>query len=243
MSYILEALRRSDQERRQRRQAPAASVLRPRRRTTGRLLLAAIAVLLLVNAGLLGLWAVNRMPVPTEPGPEPVRHARPEAEGESLLARAADATATRWLEPWQIEGSGDPASAPKAADAATEAKPRPPADPGRQAENAAIESAARATRAAEPEPTPAPQPAPAPPEAPPDAPLLAELPQSLRSRLGSVDIGVHVYAEQPGNRFLILNGQRLREGKTLDNGLELVAITVDGAIFRFQEQPFRIVLR
>jgi general secretion pathway protein B len=239
VSYILEALRRSDQERRQRRQAPAAATLRPRRRATGRLLLAAIAALLLVNAGLLGLWAVNRMPVPTESGPEPVRHSRAEAEGESLLARAAATTATRWLEPWQIDGSGDQASAPKAADAAVEPKPRPPADSERDAEDAGLEPSARATPAEEPEPTPAPQP----PPAPADAPLLSELPQSLRNRLGSVDIGVHVYAEQPGNRFLILNGQRIREGKTLDNGLELVAITADGALFRFQEQPFRIVLR
>ena len=239
MSYILEALRRSDQERRQRQQAPAAGALRPRRRTTGRLLLAAIAVLLLVNAGLLSLWATNRMPVPTESNPEPVRHTRPEAAGESLLAQAAASSSTRWLEPWQIDGSEDPASTPQTADAATGPKPRPPTDSERDAKDAGIEPEPRSAPVAEPQPAPAPQP----PPAPADAPLLAELPQSLRNRLGSVDIGVHVYAEQPGNRFLILNGQRIREGKTLDNGLELVAITADGALFRFQEQPFRIVLR
>lgn len=236
MSYILDALRRSDQERRQQRgRAPVAGDMRPHPRHGRGLLLAALAALLLLNAAILATWALRQAPGTTaaagagdNPAQRVVEQKPPaQAPEESLLARAADEGEARWLEPWQM---GQPEQPDQPKDAA-ERDAQPPA-----AAQAPAKPAANAEPAA-PAPSEPAEPLPM------DAPLLAQLPQAMRERLGTVEIGVHVYAQAPSDRFLIFNGRRLREGKTLDSGLKLVAITADGAIFRFEDQPFRVVLR
>ncbi len=230
MSYILDALRRSDQERRLQRGRPlAANASRPHRAHGRNLLLGALAALLLPNAAILAVWALRGAPGPAAPSDgvaqTPIGGAAPppaQARGGSLLARAAEGEPTRWLDPWEVDPPEQPeTAAPPVEPAAAETPPEP------------------AASADTPEPAPAPPATPL----PTDAPLLEQLPDATRERLGAVEIGVHVYAEAPSSRFLIFNNARLREGEQLDNGLRLIAITADGAIFRFQQQPFRVVLR
>ena len=66
-----------------------------------------------------------------------------------------------------------------------------------------------------------------------------ELPQSVRDDLPELRISVLVYAEEPNDRFLLINGERMREGDTL-NGMVLDEIRRDGAVFRYRKYTFLI---
>ncbi len=66
-----------------------------------------------------------------------------------------------------------------------------------------------------------------------------ELPQNVRDSMPELKITVMVYAEQPADRFLLLNGRRVVEGDSLE-GLRLEEIQRDGAIFSYRNYQFRI---
>ena len=66
-----------------------------------------------------------------------------------------------------------------------------------------------------------------------------ELPQNVRSGLPEMRITVMVYAEDPRDRFLLINGQRMEEGDSL-SGVVLDEIRRDGAVFRYRNYRFLI---
>ncbi len=65
-----------------------------------------------------------------------------------------------------------------------------------------------------------------------------QVPEKMREGLPDLRISVLVYAEQPDNRFLLLNGERLKEGQELPNGLLLEEIRRDRAIFNYRNYRF-----
>jgi len=67
-----------------------------------------------------------------------------------------------------------------------------------------------------------------------------QMPESTREGLPELRISVLVYAERPENRFLLLNGERIREGDELPNGLRLEEIRRDRAIFNYRNYRFHL---
>ncbi len=67
-----------------------------------------------------------------------------------------------------------------------------------------------------------------------------ELPQGIRDNLPVIRISVLVYAERPGDRFLLTDGQRLTEKDELQSGLVLDEIRRDGAIFVYRKYRFLV---
>lgn len=65
-----------------------------------------------------------------------------------------------------------------------------------------------------------------------------QVPEKMREGLPDLRISVLVYAELPENRFLLMNGERLREGQELPNGLLLEEIRRDRAIFNYRNYRF-----
>jgi general secretion pathway protein B len=70
------------------------------------------------------------------------------------------------------------------------------------------------------------------------APLLGELSLAFRQTLPSVRLDVHVYADDPERRFIMLDLERLQEGGISRSGLEVVEILQDGVILRWRGQDF-----
>lgn len=67
----------------------------------------------------------------------------------------------------------------------------------------------------------------------PDAerlPRLSELTGDERSNLPPLKLTMHVYAEEPAQRFVILDGRRLREGESAASGIGVEAIRRDGLV-------------
>jgi general secretion pathway protein B len=71
-------------------------------------------------------------------------------------------------------------------------------------------------------------------------PLFQELPARLQQRLSPLLIDVHVYAESPQQRFVLINGRRYREGMDLRKDLTLLQIRPTDIILRHQNQLFRL---
>lgn len=71
---------------------------------------------------------------------------------------------------------------------------------------------------------------------------LSELPSAIRQNLPPFNISVHLYAGDPASRKVRINGQMLQEGEDLSPGVKLEKITPDGAIFSYQKYRFQIEL-
>lgn len=65
-----------------------------------------------------------------------------------------------------------------------------------------------------------------------------ELPQGVRDTLPEIKISVLVYAEEPADRFLLVNGIRLGEKEALGDGVELEEIRREGAVFLYRKYRF-----
>lgn len=177
---------------------------------------------------------------PPVTGPDPVEEARRVAEQALAVAEAAKREAE------------------KAAAVATAPEPQPPPAPASTPEGAGPVQTERTTDAmptaagaalppdapgATPTPPvaesakPAPEAPPAEPAAPP-VPLVWELPLAVRQSLPKLAIAMHVYAEEPTRRFVILDDQRLVEGESGSGGIAVREIRRDGVVLEYQGQRF-----
>ena len=65
-----------------------------------------------------------------------------------------------------------------------------------------------------------------------------ELPDSVRDGVPVIKFSVLVYAEQPEDRFVLINGERLMEGDQIKPGLVIEHIRRDGVVFTYQLYQF-----
>lgn len=196
MSFILDALKKSEQER-QSAQAPGLLEARALPRRGGlpwwALLL---VVVLLANLGLLA-WMLLR-PAPAAAPASPA---------------AAAATAAQPI-------PTAPTPVPVVAVTAPEVLTPPPAT-------------ATAVPADE---LPAIELAPATPLPAPPVAVAATPP----AEMSALRLSLHVYADNPAQRVVLIDGQSLREGQGLPNGAKLERITPEGAVLLWQGRRFTL---
>ena len=72
---------------------------------------------------------------------------------------------------------------------------------------------------------------------------ISELPQSLQQKLPVFAISTFLYSEEPGSRSVRINGQMMREGQYLSAGLKLEEIMQNGMIFSYQNYRFQVGLK
>lgn len=215
MSFILQALRKSEAERADHHGGGTPSVIgvgalpddpqRPRRRrAVWPWVLSGIVVL----AVALAWWAVDRSGSVDQPMP-------PSAESGA------------------VEGGVE--TPPSAAIAIPEA-PLPAvvlplltqAPPPTRAKNTAEEGAAAVNTAA----------ASIPAGSLTAVPERHELPSALRATLPELRLDVHNYSADPKRRFVLINMRRARVGDTVAGGLTVLDIVARGVIVRWRGQPF-----
>jgi general secretion pathway protein B len=99
-------------------------------------------------------------------------------------------------------------------------------------------------------PSPAPAPSPAPVASPPPAPAaavprtlaLAELTPEQRRELPPLVMGGSIWSENPQSRFVIVNGQVVREGESAGAGVTVERIAQKAVLFRWRELRFEVPL-
>jgi general secretion pathway protein B len=249
MSFILDALKKSEAERRQgevpRLQNEPFSPP-PRRRPVLPLLL---VLALALNGVVFGWWLLSRekQPVPVATvgsGPEQSaadgRTAR--AESGSLPATATAEPATSSGEPVatgaQLSLSADvqqrattpaPPSEPEVVTVVIEETPAPPAaSAARPAAARTVEKETQARRTETPAAASAKTKVATAAPAADSFPPVSELPGNVRSGLPRLDLQLHFFTPDPERRLVRLNGLNLRQGGSSGDGLNVVEITQDG---------------
>jgi len=75
----------------------------------------------------------------------------------------------------------------------------------------------------------------------PSIPLLGELPEQLWGEMLTLNLNVHVYADNPQQRFVLLNGKRYIENMQIASELYLRQIRPEDVVIEYQQQLFRLL--
>jgi len=235
MSFILEALRKSEQER-QRHQSPGMADLRARNRVSGRPYWLPLVIFLVgINIGLLLFLWLNGAP---PPGAE----VAPDGAAETATAPVDPSPPT--AEP-AVQASTAPAGENEDSTPAVSAMPDPAAietpiqdppprslssqlAPGSAAQSAPAKAAAEFAGASAPQSSYG------------NLPTLEELTLAGSISLDPMRIDMHVFSPQPAERFVFINMNKYREGDSLREGPVLTSITPDGVILNYQGRTFLV---
>lgn len=219
MSFILDALRKSEIER-QRQSGPSIAEL-PVAREDRRLPVAllAIGLLLAVNVGVLLFFLMRDAAAPAADAPPAVAAATSAAAAPAIaapglaltpaMAGAASAPVTNAAE--------DSAPAPDFSEAAT----LPPAapDPTLLPDTPVATASAGVTWSVGPAPT--------------EANVAA-----LTAGLPELTIDLHIFTDDPARRAVFINGRRYTQGDSIVEGPRVEEITRDGAVLNYRGQRF-----
>ncbi|HNR22531.1 MAG TPA: general secretion pathway protein GspB [Steroidobacteraceae bacterium] len=246
MSFILDALKKSDSER-QRQSGPALFEIRKAPPRGGLPFWAiALGALLLVNLVVLA-WFMMR-----EPQTAPAQQGAP-ATAPRADAPAADTPAAATLTPTPtgtpVPAGSPPGVAPQAGTAQVlppqVAAPAPDLSAGAAL---AQDDAAYAPPDYSGNPADYEQALPVGPA--PDAatqaaergmvPTLEQLPPAIANQLPPLRLDLHVYATRAADRFVMINMRRLREGDATPEGIRLEEITPSGAVMSFRGTRFQL---
>jgi general secretion pathway protein B len=63
---------------------------------------------------------------------------------------------------------------------------------------------------------------------------------TARGSLPALHLDLHVYAAQPQQRFIFVNSRKYREGETMAEGPQVEQITADGAVLSFRGNRFKL---
>jgi general secretion pathway protein B len=218
MSFILDALKKSEAER-ARQAGPALlemRIVRPRRRVAPWILV--LALLLAVNLVVL-LWFLLRHEPAAPPGVAPPSAAAPipaapPAGGTMGAAGGPVAQDGRDALPPSAAFVADPGARVAGDDELTEAASDNPAD--LEPALSASAGSGRAARGA----------------------------RTHYSELGGdvpeLRLDLHVYADSPPERYALVNMHKVREGEALPEGPRIVEITRDGVVLEWQGREFML---
>jgi len=236
MSYILDALRKADQQRQQGAAPTLSSVQLPAEEAGPRVLpwLLGLAATVFL-AGILIGWL---QPWKAEPPPGPLPAV------EAFVAKAPAAAPPPPPRHQPVPPAPPlPAPAPVAAVAVAPAPVQTPPAVARPAMPAVVAAtppvvAVRTPAAATPEPAVAgaAKSAPVPEQ---KVMAKAELPPAIQQELPAMSVSLHAYSAKPGNRLVSINNQLLNEGDSLTPGLVLQEITRQDMIFSYKGYRFR----
>jgi len=68
--------------------------------------------------------------------------------------------------------------------------------------------------------------------------VLSELPEALQRTIPTLNLDIHVYHAMPGRSFVVINSRRYQAGDTLHEGPFLERITADGVVLAQQGNRF-----
>jgi len=238
MSYILDALRKSDQ---QRQRGSTPTLLTVQTTLTGprrpKYLLNGVIAAALISAGILVGWL------------QPWQN----KQAEPVASTPAASGSTRDVPPptygsAELSGGPQQESSTQSSTTAVEAENQAtivalaPQDPASADDSSAAPHPASGTQIAATGQLPAKSRATVTDEGG-KIMALNDLPPAIRREIPSIAIMFHAYSSDPGERRVMINGNMAKEGETLDDGLGLQQITPDGVVFLYRGYRFRHEVR
>jgi general secretion pathway protein B len=239
MSFILDALKKSENERRQQQASDFATVPSSHASPPAPRWLWMLGVLLAIN--IVVIAALLLMRTGASPGPGPTASdptgavtagsvqtgsvqtaSQPSAEPVVTAPRGADTSGEA------SRADGDEAAFANRLAAARREQPLPPAEPVHRGEAAATAS-------------PAPDGRRAAPVGMATVPSLEELRLKGSVNLPALHIDLHVYNESPSRRFVSINMNKYRENERLTEGPVLREITPEGVVLEYEGKAFALL--
>ena len=230
MSFILDALKKSESDR-QRQSGPALFEVKVAPPRTGLPLWAvAVAALLVVNLAIV-MWMLWR-------------HPAARTVDASIADSSAAAPAPRPAPPLPASGTEERPQAATAPAPAPVSLPAPAASPSTAAP--VLRPTPGAGAAADPDDyAPAAEPAPAPllgnrvrRDTVDGVPLYQDVAATPGARIPQLRLDLHVFAPHPQERFVMINMHKLREGDSLPEGVHVDSITPEGAVLSYNGSRF-----
>jgi general secretion pathway protein B len=233
MSYILDALRKSQQAR-QPGTAPRTGAVHNISQAlpvSGWWLALGVVLLLGILAAVLLFWRSTVANLPDPPA--------------ALMTSEPLATAPA-SEPATPVTAEKPAPTPElsvrktapVADLAEQAKLPAPTPPPKKVAVVRAEKKPVANRRPETAKTAAA--APALPLVEDDTPLLQQMPQDFQRALPALVVTIHVYSHDESQRILFINNREYRKGSQIEGGIRVEDIVADGAVLSFQGERFKL---
>lgn len=258
MSYILNALRKSEQERQALQPDTVAARIAVQPAPARQGIAKIVVALVLLNAAILTYFlgfapgkpeavqpiAANRAPRPdaqSEPvpdgqtgKPERKRPSAPKADppprtvAASSVADKAGAAKKMAPEPPKVTAAPKPVVVAEPAREDSAPEPEAPAVPAPKPAVPAVAAVAAIAPAA------------APPRPKSGLDTLDDLPPELRQSLPSLPINVYSYSATPAERFVMIDMVKYVPGQTIKDQVELREIQEDGIVVRYRERVFKI---
>lgn len=217
MSFILDALRKSERERQQQASPGIGDAAqRPPRRTTNRWLMVTVAILA-VNAVLVAALLLRSNDEQPTAGRQQQPASLPETPPAPARRPALTAGQREDVRPLAEVVPQDDVS------------PSPP--------EAAMARQSRAAAKPPPEPAPAPTPPPR-PSASAGVPTMEEVVLEGQLEMSPLRLDIHVFSERADQRFVFINMSKYREGESTKEGPRVIAITPDGVVLSHQGTRF-----
>lgn len=225
MSFILDALKKSESERQRRRDPTIAEIPYGRPRRTQAMWMGLVVILLLVNLGVLlfVLWPEKAQPpqIPSAAAPAattaPVPAAAPPQSAAAPVAPPAE------VRPLATEALAGPATEPEEATATESDLINPPSEPKLVRSIGAAAARAPAERAV------------------PDSggvPTIAALGGAGALNLPELHLDIYSYSAEPSKRFAFINMRKYQEGQAISEGPTVQHIVGDGVILEYRNQRF-----
>jgi general secretion pathway protein B len=73
-----------------------------------------------------------------------------------------------------------------------------------------------------------------------DTPLLQQMPQEFQRALPALAVTIHVYAHDESQRILFINNREYRKGSQIDGGIRVADIVPDGVVLSFRGERFKL---
>ena len=73
-----------------------------------------------------------------------------------------------------------------------------------------------------------------------DTPLLQQMPQDFQRALPALAVTIHVYSHDESQRILFINNREYRKGSQIDGGIRVEDIVPDGVVLSFRSERFKL---
>jgi general secretion pathway protein B len=208
MSFILDALKKSENERQLQAGPSFVDIKSAPRASRPPTLWIAIGVLLTINVIILGIFLGRRGNLSSEPIPTAAAPTTPVATSMPATATAQASSLPATAAP--LPPAAAPAAPVTDQDVAAQVAPEPRLDRP-QLDNYATDQ---------------------------NLPTINDVVAQGRATLPDLHLDMHVFATSPAERFVSINSHKLREGMQLEEGLRVERITRDGVVLNYRGLRF-----
>jgi general secretion pathway protein B len=235
MSYILNALRKSDQERQAQQAETLTSQILERNDQSHNKTSMWLILLVIINIGILGYFVIHHLTKPEVAQIQKDKKNEPVQIELQKPAEVIDAEISA-IESQPSKNAGKKADPSLSIDEIIKTKNPQARKASQQPEKKSVEQSVEEVAESKVNPVKEEKSK----EQKNTIPMLHELPYQIRRNVPDIAINVFVYSDLPENRFIMVAMQKYVTGQEIASGMMLKEIQEDGAVVEYEGRVFKI---